>query len=83
MIVLPDITPGNHIMSQSLHHIASDLHHQQKEILDYIHEIVQELSEMSSRAGLERLAGDLRTAILCARAETESSPEPRISGIGG
>ncbi|MGN6425105.1 MAG: hypothetical protein ACTHLA_17545 [Asticcacaulis sp.] len=70
-------------MSLRPHSIASDLHHQQQEILDYVHEIVQELSEMSARAGLDRLSCDLRSAVLSARVETPDSPERRISSLHG
>jgi hypothetical protein len=61
----------------------SDLRHQQQEILDYVHEIVEELSIMSARAGLDRLSCDLRAAVLQARGSGDSSPERRISGLYG
>lgn len=62
---------------------ASDLRHQQREILDYVHEIVEELSIMSARAGLDRLSCDLRSAVLQARVVGDASPERRISGLCG
>ena len=70
-------------MPPSDSHAAFDLRHQQREILDYVHEIVQELSEMSARAGLDRLSCDLRAAVLSARGEGGDSPDRRISRLNG
>ena len=58
---------------------SSDLRHQQQEILDYVNEIVQELSEMSARAGMTRLSSDLLAAVQSARSDSDS-PQRRISG---
>lgn len=61
----------------------SDLHHQQQEVFDYVSEIVQELSDMSARAGLDQLSCDLRAAVVGVRDERDKSLKRRISGLAG
>ncbi len=54
-----------------------DLTHQQSEVLEYITEIAQELSQIAQRAGCDILSRDLRQAILRAHGLGESQSESR------
>ncbi|MDI7774127.1 hypothetical protein [Asticcacaulis sp. EMRT-3] len=62
-------------MASSSLRTTHDLRHQQNDILDYIHEIVQELADMAMRAGHEDLADNLRSDIARARDSHEDSPD--------
>ena len=54
---------------------ARDLIHQQNQVLEYITEIAQELSQMAQRAGCDILSRDLRQAIMRANGLTENPAE--------